>query len=313
MKAKLSKLTALLLTVLLVVSLAACGGDTKPTPTPAGNDPAGNTTPEPTEEVAPATDWTKFENWMAEDWSAKTVSYQFTGNWSLPENNFYYEFCINLYDDGSAAIDQRNTTAGSSYMMYGYWSEENTEDGNEITFDTLYVTSLNGTALEAHEYNYVLYEEADGGYSFGYDFGIIPGQYFRTVDVAGSSTATYATFDDFHAAVDVVLESYRFESAEASNDFEARISIFSNGTATCSLITEYNGAKTAVANGEATVTMVTNEAGDAVENYVIKGTHDAMGDFEITVPADYSGFPWAVSFMGVDFSFDMQPVEIPAE
>lgn len=197
--------------------------------------------------------------------------------------------------------------------MYGYWSEKDTEDGNEITFDTLYVTSLMGEGLEAHEYNYVLYEEADGGYSFGYDFGIIPGQYFRTVDVAGSSAVTYATLDDFHAAVDVIVESYRFESAEASNGFEARFSIFSNSTATCSLLTDYNGSQVAAANGEGVVTMVTNEAGDAVESYLIKVSHEGMGDFEITVPVDYSGFPWAVSFMGVDFSFDMQPVEIPAE
>lgn len=205
MKAKLSKLTALLLTALLIVSLAACGGDSKPTPAPGGNDPTGNNTPTPTEEVV-ATDWTKFEDWMTEDWNAKTISYQFTGDWALPENDFYYEFCINLYSDGSAIIDQRNTGTASSFTMYGYWSEKDTEDGNEITFDTLYVISLNGTALEAHEYNYVLYEEADGGYSFGYDFGIIPGQYFRTVDVAGGSTVTYATLDDFHTAVDKPAE-----------------------------------------------------------------------------------------------------------
>ena len=90
--------------------------------------------------------------------------------------------------------------------MFGYWSEEETEDGNEITFDTLYAVDLDGETLIAHEYNYTLYEEEDGNYSFGYTFGIAPGMYFRDADVEGSAEVTYKTFEEFHEEVDVPAE-----------------------------------------------------------------------------------------------------------
>lgn len=151
-----------------------------------------------------AEDWESFEGWNDVDWSAKTIKYQFTGSWELAEYNISLQFVINLYDDGSALVDQRKTTEGASYFQYGYWSEENTEDGNEITFDTLFCSPLEGTELIAHEYSYELYEEEDGNYSFGYTFGITPGQYFREADMAGGAEIIYASLDDFHAAVDAV-------------------------------------------------------------------------------------------------------------
>ena len=153
-----------------------------------------------------AEDWTAFEGWMDADWDAKTVKYQFTGKWDLDDNDIHYEFLINLYEDGSALVDQRRTNQHSSYCQFGYWTEETTEDGNEIAFTTLFCTPLNGTALVAHEYSYDLYEEEDGNYSFGYTFGIIPGQYFRDVDMAGGAEIAYETLEAFHTAVDVAAE-----------------------------------------------------------------------------------------------------------
>ena len=170
----MKKLTALLLTLCMILSAAS----------------------------VLAEDWTAHEGWLQEDWDAKTIKYQFTGEWALAEYNIYFQFVINLYEDGSALVDQRNTVSASSYLQFGYWSEEKTEDGNEIAFDTLYCSSVDGTELVAHEYSFELYEEEDGNYSFGYTFGIAPGQYFRDVDVAGGAEITYPTLAAFHEAVD---------------------------------------------------------------------------------------------------------------
>ena len=155
--------------------------------------------------AAIAEDWESFEGWNDVDWDSKTISYQFTGEWALEEYNINVQFVINLYDDGSAVVDQRMATDGASYLQFGYWSEENTEDGNEIAFDTLFCTPVQeGDDLVAHEYSYELYEEEDGNYSFGYTFGIAPGMYFREADVAGGSEVVYETLEAFHAAVDAV-------------------------------------------------------------------------------------------------------------
>lgn len=150
-----------------------------------------------------AEDWVSYDKWLEEDWTAKEIAYQFSGAWELEEYSMYCNFLVTLYTDGSALVDQRNIKHGSSYLQFGYWSENTTEDGNEITFDTLFCTDVKGEGLIAHEYSYELYEEEDGNYSFGYTFGIAPGQYFRDVDMVGGKEVLYATQDDFHAAVDV--------------------------------------------------------------------------------------------------------------
>ena len=243
---KASKVIALILAVCMTIGMIACGGSTPAANTPSNepaatvteapkaNEPAAAAEPAATEEpaeepAAPAFDWTTYTEWLSTDWDAKEIAYQFTGEWSLAEYGINLKLLANLYSDGSAAIDQRNIS-GSSYWMYGYWSEEKTEDGNEIAFDTLYVVDLNGE-LAAHEYSYTLYEEADGNYSFGYTFGIAPGMYFRDADMTGGKEVQYASFDEFHAAVDVVEELYRFVSTD-SNEVGATlvISIFSNDT-----------------------------------------------------------------------------------
>ena len=224
MKKNICKLMALVLTLVMVVGLTACGGSDEPSPStnPPSNDTPAPETPAPEAPAEPAgSDWSSYEGWESENWDSKTVSYQFTGEWSLPENDIYDFFLINLYDDGSVLVDQYSP-AGISYQQFGYWSEENTEDGNEISLDTVYCTNNPGEeGLVAHEYHYDLYEEADGGYSFGYTFGIAAGAYFRDADVAGSSTVTYASLNDFHTAMDSAVGGGAAEGGEANEDGEA--------------------------------------------------------------------------------------------
>lgn len=184
---KLSKILALILALTMVFALASCSG--------------GETDGGKAEETVETKDWTKFHDWQSENWDSKEISYQFTGDWQLDEYDIDYHFVINFYKDGSAIIDQRDINQHSSYIAYGYWSEEKTADGNEIAFDSVEAVDIT-TLLIDHEYSYSLYEESDGGYSFGYTFALAPGQYFRTVDVIGSSNVTYNTLEAFHTAVD---------------------------------------------------------------------------------------------------------------
>ncbi len=137
-------------------------------------------------------------DWNIENWDAKTVKYQFTGVWELPENNISLSFLLNLYEDGTALCDQLRS-ADIEYFYYGTWSEENTEDGNEIALNITLV--YDGAAAQGHEYSYDLYEEEDGGYSFGFTFGIAPGQYFRDADMVGSAEIAYEGMAAFKAAV----------------------------------------------------------------------------------------------------------------
>lgn len=201
MKKQFSKLASLLLAACMLLALAACG------PANADGTPANNTpTPAPTEPAAdkyPTKDWTGFTGWLEEDWDSKDISYQFTGAWSMDgEYAMSYDVLINLYSDGSLLADQYSA-GRASYTYYGQWTGADTEDGVELTLNTICEAPLNaGDDMVAHEYEYILYEESDGGFSFGYTINLAPGQYFRTADVKGSSAVTYAALADFRAAVD---------------------------------------------------------------------------------------------------------------
>ncbi len=323
------KMIALVIATMLIFAAVACGN-----PAPAASSAPAQTAAEepkaaepakaeepaaeapeapeaPAEEAAPQTDWTEFDGWLDEDWNAKEIAYQFTGEWELAEYNIFNQFCINLYTDGFAIVDQRNTGSCSSYLQYGYWSEEKTEDGNEIAFDTLYVTNVDGSLI-AHEYSYTLYEESDGNYSFGYTFGIAPGAYFREAPVVGGKAVTYATMDDFHAAVDQITETNRFVSTEADeNGLTLRISTFSNGTAVANLIhpdydviNHKDGALKADydAAGNATYTLVIED----VEIPLATNEDGSFQDFEFTYDADLMG-------NAIHLVSTVTPTEVPAE
>ena len=151
---------------------------------------------------AEETDWSTYTDWMNVDWDAKTIKYQFTGVWEDLDHGFRYQYLINLYEDGSVLVDQFNSLNATGYQQFGFWSEEADEDGNCITLKTLFCTPNPGeTELVAHEYEYELYEEEDGGYSFGYTFGVAAGRYFRTVDVTGSAEIKHESVTAFEDAV----------------------------------------------------------------------------------------------------------------
>ena len=61
--------------------------------------------------------------------------------------------------------------------------------------------------------------------------------------MTGSDAVTYASFEEFHAAVDNVSEIYHFESSKSSMEgFSAVIAIMSNNAVTAGLCTEHEGA-----------------------------------------------------------------------
>lgn len=139
------------------------------------------------------------EQWLAEDVDSKTISYQFTGSWSLGgEYAMEYNVIVNLYED--SALVAKAVKGEGGYTFYGYWSEKNTEDGKELSLTNKFGSNLDG-GLIAHEYNYTLYEESDGGFSFSFTFYLAPGQYFRDAAMKGGKNVQYATFDAFSAAM----------------------------------------------------------------------------------------------------------------
>lgn len=294
-----TKLLSIILVIMLALSVIACGGSAPAASSTSGSSQAAPAAApkadEPAQAEATEINWEKFEGWSEENWDGKDIAYQFTGEWELAEYNYYYSFLINLYTDGSAMVDQRNTGTASSYYQYGYWSEENTPDGNEIAFDTLYATHVNGALID-HEYSYSLYEESDGNYSFGYTFGISPGAYFREAPVAGGKDVAYATTEAFHEAVDNIYETHRFVSTEADeNGLTLRISTFSDNTAVINLIhpehdviNHKDGALKAVydAAGAATYSLVIN---DEAEIPLTQNADGTFAEFEVTYDADLMG------------------------
>lgn len=209
MKKNVSRILTLAMAAVLALSLAACGApaDTNNpgTPNPGTNNP-GTTDPgsTPSNGGETAKDWTHTtdEQWVAENWDAKTPAYQFTGQWDMgdPNYNFVFDFLLNLFEDGSVRVNQYSAAQGN-YFYFGFWSEEETEDGNEISLTIRRETPLQeGGELVSHKYTYTLYEESDGSYSFGFDFAMVPGQYFRVADLKGSSNIVYKSIDEFHAA-----------------------------------------------------------------------------------------------------------------
>ena len=133
-------------------------------------------------------DWSDFAGWMEENFEEKDVSYLFKGTWEMDgQNAMSFDFTGNLYADGSLTILQHSDTRGD-FTFFGYWTERDTEKGNRLTLTVICETSIDGTELIPHEFGpYRMFEE-NGGYSFSFDFGIIPGNYMRAVDLTGEKT-----------------------------------------------------------------------------------------------------------------------------
>lgn len=193
---KFTKVLSLCLALVMALSLAACAGDT---PAPSTNPPAPSTTPPAADNVK---DWTGFHGWLEEDWDSKEISYQFTGYWDMgdPAYGKAFSFLMNLYNDGSVLVNQYQT-GKADYRYFGSWELVKDPDGDELDITIVEETDEAGDLID-HKYSYVLYEESDGGFSFGYDFGIAAGQYFRVADMTGSKNVTYTSIAAFQAAAD---------------------------------------------------------------------------------------------------------------
>ncbi|MBQ7525802.1 MAG: hypothetical protein IJT09_05140, partial [Abditibacteriota bacterium] len=207
MKKNFAKMLALVLALAMVFALAACsGGETTSNPSSPStpSTPRTPSTPSetPTEGGETQTrEWRGFHGWLDEDWGSKTPDYQFTGYWDMgdPEYGIAFSFLMNLYSDGSVMANQYQD-GRADYRYFGSWEKVADPDGDELHIN---IAEETGGEIEdriGHKYSYVVYEEADGGYSFGFDFGIAGGQYFRVANLTGSKEIKYASVEDFQKA-----------------------------------------------------------------------------------------------------------------
>lgn len=313
----MKKTIAIILTLIMALVLVACGGSNDNAASTTTNNAPTAAEPAATEEVNAETfRHYSDEQWLNESFDNKAIAYQFVSpetNMDSIDYGYAFAACVNLYTDGSARVDLRNVVADRSDMHFGFWTLEESEYGNSIELTIRRVVALSGTELLDHKYTYTIYEEDDGSYSFNFDFGITPGAYYRQIAVEGSANVQYAAPEDFYAAVAMIVETHFFTSAEPNNGFTAELHIYSNNTALLTLYTEYNGANTAVCNAEGTVNYILSADNSTVDGYRVNLTHDATGEVEIELTADYAAFELPISFMGSDFVFDMQPAEIVTE
>lgn len=201
MKKTFAKALTLALALVMVFTLAACGGD--PAASPSGSTgssptPSAGNSGDPAEQTR---NWTGFHGWLSEDFESKDINYQFTGYWDMgdPEYGIAFSFLMNLYSDGSVRVNQYQAER-SDYTYFGSWEKVEDPDGDELNIKIVEETNESGELID-HKYSYTVYEEADGGFSFGYDFGIAAGQYFRVANLTGSAEVKYTT-DSFKAAAD---------------------------------------------------------------------------------------------------------------
>ena len=197
MKKMVTKTLAIASALTLGLSMMACGGSGSGTPSGSENAPAGQQTEANVEETR---SWKGFHGWKEENFDAKDISYQFTGFWDMGDATYgiAFSFLMNLYEDGSVQVNQYQAPS-TDYRYYGSWEKVEDPDGDELHINIAEETNVDGELID-HKYSYVVYEEADGGFSFGYDFGIAPGQYFRVANLAGKAGAEYKDVAAFQTA-----------------------------------------------------------------------------------------------------------------
>ncbi|MBQ4427288.1 MAG: hypothetical protein II881_06000 [Oscillospiraceae bacterium] len=145
-------------------------------------------------------DWTDENDWLDESFDGKSVSYQLSGSWSM-EGDYPMTFHLlaNLYSDGSVRVYQHSPTRGDNFY-FGYWTERDTQLGHRISLTMRAET--NGNELVEHDYSYRFFANPDGQYSFGLDFGIIPGSYMRAAELSGGSEIVYSSEAEFAEIMD---------------------------------------------------------------------------------------------------------------
>ena len=258
------------------------GGDKPGIDNPGGDNPGGDS----------GIDFSAYtkEQFLAEDFSSKEVSYQLTGVWDeLPEYQNGFGFLYNMYADGSLKVDQVNIYTGNVYSYYGFWEESNGTFGHEVSADTLYMTGLDGNLI-AKAVSNSFYEEDGGTYSDKFSFDIAPGMYTRSVEV---------------------VEIGKYVSKEAAaNGVSAEIIVYSNGTMTADLVMAPHGV---INRQEGTRTVEYGDAG-SVKSVTLTFAHYTEGvkdneDTVITYAGDAESFTWNANFMGQTMTFEMVAAE----
>lgn len=183
--------------------------------------------------------------WIAEDFSAKKVSYQFTSSepFEIKDYGIGYHVCINLYEDGSILADARNIYSCYSWMYYGAWDAAKDEDGyNQLNVAELFENNGQdgkGTDAVACKKTAVLNESSTGTFAWTFAINMAPGQYARDINTVGSATAKYADFDAFHTAVDIISVKTEFMGTTTSGT--VRVLGLSNGVANAYFYVVYGG------------------------------------------------------------------------
>lgn len=307
------KLLTLALSAVLALgafALASCDGGKEPE-NPVDPNPPVN----PVEPDDPGTDFSSYtkEQFLAEDFSSKTISYQLYGVWDeLPDYQMGYGILYNLYEDGSLKVDQVNIYSGGVYSYYGFWEESNGSYGHEIDADTLYMTDLEG-GLMAKAISNVFYEEDNGTYSDTFNFDLAPGMYTRSCSISGGSTVAYRSIDEYYEATKKVVALTTYTSTEANAmGMNGQIVLNSDGTMVASLIMEYGGAPTAVWNAPGTYTTNYNAEMTAIASYTLTFQHSSDAEATvIEVDATAESFVWAgnYSLMGNAVSVEFTMVQ----
>ena len=207
MKNRISKLLAIGLSLAMALSLTACGdsnasGGSANAPKPSAAAPSATPSEAPSEDPQEeARDWSSFHEWAEEDWDAKTIVYQFTGNWDMgdPEYGKAYTFLMNLYEDGSLQTVQYQA-GKTDFRYYGSWDVIEDPDGDEVNINMAEMDANLGEGMVAHRYGYTVYARADGTITFDYDFCMAPGQYFRVTALTGSKEVQFDTIAEFQEA-----------------------------------------------------------------------------------------------------------------
>lgn len=189
---KMKKILAIVLALVLVLALAACGGETEaPKTSTPSTTPATSDTPASSD--APAAEQKSFQ---------LTGVYEEAGSSASMLNA---AFLLNLNADGTAVADRykfsqydasdaaTNPSFEASYLS-GTWKEVEKDGVPCLQIKLAYVNADGSTSNDQTAYAY----DVAGDYSFDLTFPVVPGMsYSRNVTMNGGATKTYADANAF--------------------------------------------------------------------------------------------------------------------
>lgn len=165
------------------------------------------------------TDWYEYEgeDYANEDWTSKTIAYQFTGVGKVGAgadsgDGINYPTVMNLYTDGSvrivhATVMKGMTTAAATDIYYGLW--ENNDGNLSVSVNFVYSMDTDGT----HKYwDRSLYVEnlefEDGKIVISLDLDVyVPMAYTQAHELTCDGTVKFATDEDFTASFADIKQS----------------------------------------------------------------------------------------------------------